>query len=72
MTTFKFLVQQNAIKIKRDTFEKRLEEIRQFLVDGDWTLAEVEVERLMEEYDDLVRKEWIEEKETTAEEGKGV
>jgi hypothetical protein len=72
LTTFKFLVLQNAIKIKRDTFEKRLEEIRQFLVDGDWTLAEVEVERLMEEYDDLVSKEWLmtEKKETSPEETK--
>lgn len=63
LTTFKFLVLQNAIKIKRDTFERRLEEIRQFLLDGDWTLAEVEVERLMEEYDNLVKKEWVVSKE---------
>lgn len=71
LTTFKFLVLQHAIKIKRDIFEKRLQEIRQFLVDGDWTLAEVEVERLMEEYDDLVKKEWVvvaEEKEIIPEE----
>ncbi|MDQ3852432.1 MAG: hypothetical protein M3299_06330, partial [Thermoproteota archaeon] len=70
LTTFRFLVLQNAIKIKRDTFERRLEEIRQFLVDGDWTLAEVEVDRLMEEYDDLVKKEWdvTKEKEISPEE----
>jgi hypothetical protein len=65
------LILQHAIKIKRGTFERRLEEIRQFLLDGDWTLAEVEVERLMEEYDDLVSKEWVgvtKEKEISPEE----
>jgi hypothetical protein len=72
LTAFKFLILQHAIKIQRDAYEKRLEEIRQFLADGDWTLAEVEMERLMEEYDDLVRKDWIEREEINSEEGERV
>ena len=65
-------IEIEATKKEKDAFDKSLEEIRQDLNNGDWTLAELSCQRVMKEYDDLVRKEWVvaEEKEINPEENK--
>jgi hypothetical protein len=53
---FKFLVEQAAIKIDKERFDKTLGEIRQYLNEGDWDLAGIWVTRLMDEYNDFIKK----------------
>jgi hypothetical protein len=56
LVTFKFLAEQAAIKIDKESFDKTLEEIRQYLNEGDWTLAGIWVTRLMDEYNDHIKE----------------
>jgi hypothetical protein len=56
LTTFKFLVELDAIKIDKEDFDKSLQEIEKYLTNGDWTLAEFWVTRVMRRYDDIVKK----------------
>ncbi len=53
---FKFLTEQAAIKIDKESFDKTLEGIRQYLNEGDWTLAGIWVTRLMDQYDDFIKE----------------
>jgi hypothetical protein len=60
-------------KDEKETFDKSLQEIERYLNNGDWTLAESSVHRVMKEYDDFIRREWIsQEKEASTEEVKNV
>jgi hypothetical protein len=54
--TFKFLSEQAAIKVDKESFDKTLENIRQYLNEGDWTLAGIWVTRLMHQYDDFIKE----------------
>jgi hypothetical protein len=56
LTTFKFLVELDAIKIDKGDFDKNLQEIEQYLTNGDWTLAEFWVNRTMLRYQEVVAK----------------
>lgn len=56
LVTFKFLAEQAAIKIDKASFDKTLEEIRQYLNEGDWTLAGIWATRLMDEYNDHIKE----------------
>ena len=49
-TTFRFLIALEAIKMDKSDFDKSLQEIEHYLGDGDWTMAEYWVERVMHEY----------------------
>jgi len=76
-TTFVFLLEREAIKIEgtskeKDIFDKSLQEIERYLTNGDWTLAELLVHRVMKEYDDFIRREWIEKEKITPDEAKDV
>jgi uncharacterized membrane protein YhaH (DUF805 family) len=55
-TAFTFLLGLEAIKIEKSTFDKSLQEIEQYLDKGDWTMARYWMERVMNEYSDLVVK----------------
>jgi hypothetical protein len=76
LTTFKFLLEREAIeteatkKEEKDTFDKNLKEIEEYLNNGDWTLAGLSSQQVMKGYDDSMTREWIEKKKITAEEGK--
>ena len=54
--TFKFLIEQAAIKIDKERFDKTLGEIREYLTEGDWDSAGIWVTRIMDEYHDFIRK----------------
>jgi hypothetical protein len=54
--TFMFFIALDAIKINRETFDKRLIEIEQYLSNGDWIMTEYWVTRVMNEYDVEVGK----------------
>ena len=69
LINFEFILEREVIKIEankkeeKDTFDKYLQEIERYFMSGDWTLAELSVRRVMKEYDDFIRREWIEKKE---------
>jgi hypothetical protein len=73
LTTFLFLVELDAIRFKRESFDKRLQEIERYLDNGDWTMAGFSVERCMSDYDELLRKEFMpQEEKVGAKEVKGL
>jgi hypothetical protein len=53
-TIFRFLLELEAIKKDKTTFDKNLQAIEQYLNNGDWTMAEYWVKRTMFEYDDFI------------------
>jgi hypothetical protein len=69
-TTFKFLIELDAIKIENQRFNQNLKDIERYLSNSDWTMAELWVDGIMEEYAEVVQKELIEKKGTTAEKSK--
>ena len=58
LTTFKFLVILDAIKTEKERFDKSLKEIEQYLTNGDWTLAEIWINRVILEDEDLIREKF--------------
>jgi hypothetical protein len=67
-TSFIYLVEREAIRIdvtkkeKKDSFDKSLQEIERYLNNGDWNLATMLVQRVNDEYNDFIRREWIDKK----------
>jgi hypothetical protein len=70
--TFLFLVVIESIKIEKTTFDKSLQEIEQYLTNGDWAMASYWIYRVMDEYDDVVKRELIARKKTSVEDIKDV
>jgi hypothetical protein len=69
-TTFLYLVAQEAIKIERTNFDKSLENIEKYLDNSDWPMAELSVRRLLDDYTDVVEKEWDKRREQIKKEEK--
>jgi hypothetical protein len=57
-TTFRYLIEVETIKIEKTTFDRNLQSIEQYFNNGDWAMADYWVRRVMEEYSDLILKEW--------------
>jgi hypothetical protein len=58
-TTFKFLVALDATKIENERFNPSLKDIERYLSNGDWTMADYWVQRVMDEYDKLIRDQAV-------------
>jgi hypothetical protein len=57
LVTFKFLCEQSAIRTEdKESFDDTLEEIMEFLDEGDWTSAGISVTRLMTVYNDHIKE----------------
>jgi hypothetical protein len=57
LTTLWFLIELDAMKIEKTTFDRNLQEIEQYLTNRDWDLAAYLVMRVMEEYNKLIARE---------------
>ena len=59
LTAFKYRIMRDAIKIKRESFDASLKEIEQYLNNGDWILAGDWTNKVMADYVELLRREWV-------------
>jgi hypothetical protein len=52
--SFFYLIELDGIKVEKERFTKGLQDIEQYLNNGDWTLAEYWVKRIMTDYEDVI------------------
>jgi hypothetical protein len=58
-TTFRFLVLLSAIKIENERFNPNLKAIEQYLSIGDWGMAEYWIQRVKNEYHEVITRKFV-------------